>query len=461
MKMKTIYNIKKLLFLMMVTLISGCDLTESNINPNSPTEVPPNVMLPYIEESIARLSCGTSQVCTGIFMQYYTGIDNHPIQVQQYILNEALYVDWIWNDYYDGPMINLKIMINQAEKEGSFYYVGIGKILLAMCLGNLTSLYGDIPYAEALEGSLNSHPKFDAQKDIYTAIQQLLDNGIAELGKSYVGKKPGSDDIIFNGNISKWMENAYALKARYYMHLTKRADEVGYNPSQKALEAVAKAMKSSDADMFYPFGFNAAEYNPFYSFTLLNYIVPNLFFTNLMLQLNDPRRSFYYKKKFGEATLNGLFLTSSSSPVFLSTYHELKLTEAEALLRINAGDPKAQTALQEGVKASIKRITGSSTSDATIASYLDANAKLTGNLNNDLKTIVTQKYVALFSSIESWTNYRRTGIPELVPNINGDHNQNPGGGIPRRFAYPQTERLYNKNFPAKIPTLQEKIWLDK
>jgi hypothetical protein len=372
-----------------------------------------------------------------------------------------LYVDWNWNDYYDGPMNNLKILIDLAEKEKSYYYSGIGKVLLANCLGNVTSLWGDVPYKEALAGSAILNPVYDPQKSIYEAIQSLLDNGIKDLQTNYTGKKPAADDVIFSGNIQKWIQSAYSLKARYYLHLTKRASEAGYNPAAKALEAATLGMKSSADDMQYQFAYSASEYNPFYSYTILNYILPNPNFTNLMAQMNDPRRTFFYKKKFGEATLNGLFFTSSNSPVFLMTYYELKFIEAEARLILNASDAKAQTALQEGVKASIRKITGTATPDAAINSYLASNAVLNGNLNNDLKTIITQKYISLFSSIESWTDYRRTGIPELVPNVNGDHNQNPGGAIPRRFAYPQTERLYNKNFPAKLPNLQDRMWLDK
>jgi hypothetical protein len=120
-----------------------------------------------------------------------------------------------------------------------------------------------------------------------------------------------------------------------------------------------------------------------------------------------------------------------------------------------------QAALNEGVKASIKKIAGSTVTEAAITEYLNINAKLTGKQNTDLTTIITQKYAALFATIEPWTDYRRTGIPELVPNANGNHNQNPGGAVPRRFNYPQTERLYNKNFPGSQPTLQERIWLDK
>jgi len=458
--MKTKFLLIPSILLVFSLLFNSCELEETNINPNSPTAVPPSVMLPFTQETMSTLSCGTTQVMSGIFMQYYMGVDNHPIQVQQYILNEALYVDWDWNDYYDGPMINLRIMIDQAEKEKSYYYTGIGKVQLANCLGNVTSLWGDVPYRESLMGSVSLNPVFDQQKDTYEAIQQLLDDGIADLQKTYAGSKPASDDIIFGGNTTKWIQAAYALKARYYMHLTKRVSELGFNPSQAALDATANAMKSSAGDMEYHFGFSASEYNPFYSYTLLNYILPNPSFTNLMLQLNDPRRSFFYKKKFGEATLNGLYYTSSNSPVPLMTYYELKLIEAEARLRLNASDPAAQTALQDAVKASIKKITGTATSDAAINSYINSNATLKGNFENDLKTIITQKYIAMFSSIESWTDYRRTGIPELVPNVNGDHNQNPGGAIPRRFAYPQTERLYNANFPSTLPNLQDRFWWD-
>jgi len=444
-----------------ILFLFGCELQEANINPNNPTKVPPNVMLPYIEESIARLTCGTSQVMSGIFVQYYTGIDNHPLQVQQYILNEALYVDWIWNDYYDGPMINLGIMIKEAEAIEAFYYSGIGKILLANCFGNLTSVYGGVPYKQALEGSVNSNPVYDPQQEIYEGIQQLLDNGIEDLQKNYDGLKPGPDDIIYGGNVTKWLEAAYSLKARYYMHLSKRADEVGYNPAQKAIEAAAKGIKSSASDLVYNFGYSAAEYNPFYSYTLLNYIIPNINFTAMLTQMIDPRRTFYYKRLFGESNLNGVYFTSSNSPVFFVTYHELKLIEAEARLRINPADPKAQDALQEGVRASIKKITGTATTDATIDAYIVRNATLTGDYNSDLQKIMIQKYIAMFSSIESWTDYRRTGIPQLVPNVNGDHNQNPGGAIPRRFNYPQTERLYNQNFPEYLPNLQDRMWLDK
>ena len=85
--------------LALMVMLSGCDLQETNINPNSPTEVPERVLLPFTQERLARLMGSTPQVMAGIFMQYYEGFDNHPSQVEIYQVNEALYVDWEWNDY--------------------------------------------------------------------------------------------------------------------------------------------------------------------------------------------------------------------------------------------------------------------------------------------------------------------------------------------------------------------------
>ena len=154
------------------------------MNPNSPTEVPERVLLPFNQERLARLMGSTPQVMAGIFMQYYEGFDNHPSQVEIYQVNEALYVDWDWNDYYDGPMINLVKMIEVGEKSGSYYYTGIGKVMLALCLGNVTSMWGDVPWSEALKGSEYRSPKYDSQASIYEAIQTLLDKGIENYQKN-------------------------------------------------------------------------------------------------------------------------------------------------------------------------------------------------------------------------------------------------------------------------------------
>lgn len=439
----------------------SCELTDTNINPNSPTSVPPNVLLPFNESRLARLMSGSAQVMAGIFMQYYEGIDNHPRQVQIYTLNEALYVDWNWNDYYDGPMINIRKMIEFAEESEAYYYTGIGKVLMALCLGNVTSLWGDVPWSEALNGSEIKSPSYDSQEFIYEEIHRLLQEGIDDLSQDYEGVKPATDDIIYGGDPEKWLKAAHALKARYYLHLTKRSADLAYDPAEEIMDIIELAISSTEEDMDFPFGYSASEYNPFYSFSLLEYIVPNTTLTSYMSLLNDPRKDFLYKKKFGVATLSGLYYTSSNSPTHMMNYSEVKFIEAEARLRMNEDDPVIEEAFREGIRANILKVTGNSVDSTVLADYLDMTGTLSGSFDQKLERIILQKYLSLYGSIESWTDFRRTGYPKLTPNEGGDHNQNPGGDIPRRFAYPQTERLYNQNFPEELPTLQDRFWWDE
>ena len=233
-----------------------------------------------------------------------------------------------------------------------------------------------------------------------------------------------------------------------------------YDPSQEILKVKMRPSAPVMRIWNTPLAILQRKYNPFYSYTLLNYIIPNPTFTQLLSALNDPRRNFYYKKKFGVANLNGSYFTSTNSPVHMMTYHELKFIETEARLRLDENDPLAEEAFREAVRVSINKISDETLDTAEVNSYVNTHALLEGSFDDKLKKLMQQKYIALFSSIESWTDFRRTGYPELTPNEGGDHNQNPGGAIPRRLAYPQTERLYNQNFPEYLPNLQDRFWWD-
>ncbi|MEM6738379.1 MAG: SusD/RagB family nutrient-binding outer membrane lipoprotein, partial [Bacteroidota bacterium] len=60
-----------------------------------------------------------------------------------------------------------------------------------------------------------------------------------------------------------------------------------------------------------------------------------------------------------------------------------------------------------------------------------------------------------------WTDYRRTGYPELIPVSNGINSFNLNGEIPRRVSYPQSELdLNNDNVPIKDGNLQTSLWWD-
>ena len=69
-----------------------------------------------------------------------------------------------------------------------------------------------------------------------------------------------------------------------------------------------------------------------------------------------------------------------------------------------------------------------------------------------MNQIMVQKYLALFADPEVFNDWRRTGIPNLKPNL--------GSFVPRRFLYPQTELDLNTNAP-KATKLSDRVNWDK
>ncbi|MGD0342139.1 MAG: SusD/RagB family nutrient-binding outer membrane lipoprotein, partial [Bacteroidales bacterium] len=138
----------------------------------------------------------------------------------------------------------------------------------------------------------------------------------------------------------------------------------------------------------------------------------------------------------------------ADSPVYLMSYAEVKFIEAEARYKLNAGDPLAVTAYNEGLKSSLERegVYGDGT-------WYNANKISAASIT--IEKIIDQKYLSSFLQVESWTDWRRTGYPVLTLAIGALTSE-----IPRRYPYPQDERLYNgDNMPAGL-TLTDHVWWD-
>ncbi len=81
-----------------------------------------------------------------------------------------------WNSFYNGSLMDLKLFIDKTGDENP-QSRGVGKVLMAMALGQMTDLWGDIPYTEAFLGNDDLKPAYDSQQSIYTVINTLLTEG--------------------------------------------------------------------------------------------------------------------------------------------------------------------------------------------------------------------------------------------------------------------------------------------
>lgn len=436
-----------------VLLLTACDTwidPKLNVNPNAPESASPTVVLPTVQAGMAYVMGGDFGRYVSVLTQANTGVDRQHLGIYNYQFTESD-VDNSWSTMYAGPMNDTKLMIAQAAANGDSHYEGVFKVLHAYQIIAVTDLWGDVPFSEALSGAVNTRPKYDAQSAIYAAANGLLDGAIAQLTAPAAGRKPGADDLIYGGKAASWIKAAHALKARMAIHLAK----MDVQAAAAALVEVAASFGGNADDMQFNFGEAETEGNPWYQFNTQRSgdLTFGVKLSEIMNATSDPRRGAYCEADksgaFNATCPMGSFYSSINSAVPLLTYAEMKFIEAEANIRLGKA-AEAHAAYTAAVKASLQR-TG--VADADITTFMAQASVDPGASALTLENVMTQKYVAMYTQSESWSDWRRTGFPALAPT--------DGTNVPRRFPYPQSERLYNGgNMPSGV-TIFDRVWWDK
>ncbi len=427
-------HILAIITLVIAGLVSSCgDFDDLNQDPTRPggDSVSLVAITPTMQTQTHRNLLANGARLSGIVTQQWIGFDAQQVAFTSYDIGESD-ISNIWeNGLYTGSMRDCNDMITRATAENATHTRAVAKIYMAINLGLATNLWGDVPYSEAFLGEQNLSPAYDSQSDIYNSIQTLLDEAIIDLATN--------DPLGVQGDLvnADWTATAHALKARFYMQLTKR----DVNASTKALSEIALAFTGNSDQPIFNFEATPNGGNPLANFGLQrpNTMIIDPHFDNIMS--TDPRRSFLMvpntdgDQLYFESGNTDLFWAQLDSPSPIITYSELKFLEAEATQRTGGN---ALPILHAAIRANMEFI---GVAEAQITSYL---ATIT---TSDLEVIITEKYKSLYGAnpIQIWNDYRRTNYPTLVPNPNGMNGNDPSGIIPRRFLYPQSERLSNTN----------------
>ena len=450
-------NLNISLVILCVFTLWSCDFGDTNINPALPSDVSAQAVVPAAQAGMAFAIGGEMVRINGLFMQQFEGVNAQQLDNYNYLVKSSD-MDGVWRRTYASALNPLITVLRKAEDEDSRHTAAMVEVLMAHSIGSLTDMFGDVPFSDALQALDNDFfPTYDRQQDIYTEIQQLLDDAIAKFGEdggSGVGL--GAEDLMYGGDVEAWIKIARSLKAKYYLR-TSKVDADAYS---NALSALTSGIASNDDDFQFVFGSAANEANPQFQFTQdrAGNMEMDQFFVDLLEARNDPRRDLFVadEKDFDR---DG-FYTSINSPVVYMSYAEVKFIEAEAALMGNNDVAAAETALREAVEASLSKITGVIDED-----YVNSYANFDGltTENERLERIMTEKYIALYSNgLEAWTDFRRTGFPNITPNPMGSNTFNLNGEVPRRLPYPQTEIDLNPtNVPTNAPNFQDRFWWDE
>jgi hypothetical protein len=376
-----------------------------------------------------------------------------------------------WGSLYDVLMV-LDDMIKKTDPvtgdEDNLYARAIAQILTAYNLAVLTDMWGEVPWTEAIKGAENLQPVYDRQSTIYPKIIQLLDDGIATMTSVTTFSTAG--DYIYGGSSAtakaKWIKAANSLKARYFMRLSNVDDAA----ATKALAVIASGFaNNADNLSFARYEASATGENPWYQFLAdRTHLSVSQTLYNLMNDRSDPRIPAYFLQIGGVynpapngtalETQGGVYSTSAitddgqTAPTPMMTYHELKFIEAEAKFRTS--DATWQASLQQAVEANFV-FHGLTLAEGT--TYFTTNVVPLLTAGNELKEILTQKYIGLyeFEAIEAYNDYRR--VPEFLT-LNNPNNLTSSGGFVWRFPYPTSEVSSNSANIPEIDVFTDKVW---
>lgn len=470
----------------MVVLSSCKKMLDINTDPNRPTET---AVTPDLATAAQLNGSAARNASAYDFLQRWMGywsasgsFSRSTVEMSYNITNT--FGEGIWNGVYYS-VSQYRSIGKKADALGWKFYSGITKIMEAHDMATLVDLYGDVPYSTAFDLTGNIRPTYDNDEDIYKALLPLIDQGLTLIKDAGQDKGIATQDIMFNGDKTKWAKFANSLKLRLLLHAYKTNV---FNAQAEIAKIVAEGsgfLGNGVSARVQP-GYSPDKPNPYFAAHLFlingneadTYNRANVFTLNLMRTLNDSRYTKVYRPDktnggfkgttYGADPLaeNSSDLTSgpgygplgpngqtASSPMWLMTSVEAMFLVAEATARgWLTGD--AKVAYENAVRESFAYL-GLTTTEAN--TYLTgSNSRVawpaTGTQQEKIAVIAWQKYFALTSiqANETYSDWRRLGVVQPPVSVAPERGNN---AIPRRLLYPSAEYSYNAENVGKAGTI--------
>ena len=501
------------IILMFLPTIYSCTkgFKELNVDPiNITTTSPDKLLAPALVNSLWP-GMSRNRSFNNELMQVTVSMSDGDNTTFRYAFRTSM-SDYLWNAWYvQLTNFNQVDSLARVAEVPNASYQAIGKIGKVWLFANLTDIYGDIPYSQALEGDQsgaqqNVTPAFDRQKDIYLDMFNQLKEANALLAKG--DNIVLSSDPLYNGDISKWKKFANSLRLRLLMRVSGKAEvqqecidqirEIVQNPSVYPIfenNADCAALRwsggTSNTDPYTSPYVNGIRAQDFRGPAICS------FFLDPLLRWSDPRivsaapygygsigrlgisqasgggwfgvKSGYvagqggakgsYFQSYDNASTGGVMsLQQNERTGIIMQYAEVQFILAEAAAK-GWIDGNTKDYLYQGMASAINYWVPNFPESTTSENFEDYLKLLSdgGYIWNDdapldvkMEMIHQQKYYALFlTDLQQWFEYRRTGLPDLhLSELPGLSN---GGVMPARLVYPVYVQAANPvNYRAAV-----------
>ena len=505
------YKFYIIIALLFSAVVGCKDYLDINTNPNAPTVTVPGLVLSGALTETARIHTQDLPAYSAYWVGYWSasGTYSSSGDTRRFFNLTNVSNQGVWNNNYLNAS-NYDFVETTAKRLEKYdYYIAISKIMKVYNFHTLIDNYGNIPYFTALKGFKSLSPTYDDASLAYESLSNQLDSAVMIIQNApadAVSLAP-TTDIMFQGQMNQWAKLANTMNLRLLLRqsalpgkatfingmiakiLANGAGFLGVGEDSKINPGYAKTANNQnpfwesnglgvgddiggrDYNRSSEYGvkfFTGAQYGT----TPIGNKLPvdpraNRLFrapndlpgintgpdtTNLYKGIPfgaDPDLPYTTSKTSGPGL--GVMGSAGSPVVFLSAAQSL-LLQAEAVhYGWLAGSEQAL--YEAGVTESFRLlgVPGYANAASTYLSSGVDNVDFT-NASTDgerLETIIVQKWAANYSidPMESWSDLRRTGYPNDLPESLAAAKINPTPPI--RLLYPQTEFSNNAGAVAK------------
>lgn len=454
-----------------VILLGACtkDFKELNTDPNSSEKALPEYLMARAIVETVKNNMTRSRGLTNELMQVTVNTLVETDRIFRYDIANSV-SEAPWNGWYL-QLTNFKDMYDSADKgyvadpKKANAFKGISLIMQTWVYSMITDTYGDIPYFNSNKAGVDGTytPAFDTQKSIYLDFFDKLDSANVMLAAA--SNIPVTSDPVYKGNIANWRKFGNSLYLRLLLRASQKEETSAF-----VLDKIQKILDSEKSN--YPIISNNEESavlrwtgvapyaSPFVTLTDAQWKQQKAgkVFVDSLLFKEDPCIDLWLVKSNGEyegiesgytigqtpegrSTMNPIL---KSSPLMgnILNYGEVQLMQAEIALRelIPTNASSVKNYYDSGVLA---RVTWWGESSVEASTYL-SNQRVVWNNNLSyeakLEKVIYQKFLAtIFTDIQNWAEYRRTGYP-VMPKGNGLMNDKI---MPTRLYYPSSVQAAN------------------
>ena len=419
-------------------------------------------------------------------------------QYAQYFANSTTYfpsdrlvirMDWInslWSPLYTNVAPQLLTLFEKYEPNSAEY--ALAQIWWVISFQRVTDTWGPIPYFQV--GADATGIPYDPQEQIYNDFFIKLDSAVNTLQGLTAETPYGSFDLIYAGNVNKWIKFANTLRLRLAIRIS------GVSPDKAKTEAEAAVASgvmtvSPDDDALIQKSNTNGDFNGL-SVMDWNEFRMSSAMESVLKGYDDPRTPVYFNpaKNTGtyEGMRNGLEPGDMAAPLnqpdnnsrhgdrwnsgpsgtqipsnVMASAEAYFLRAEGALLGWNMGGGTAKEYYEEGITNSLHQ--WGITNPGVITAYI--NSVATPVAPNDAENsppltdvpvlfgataeiqkeqITLQKWLALYpDGNEAWADLRRSNALQLYPVVKSDNPElpNPAAEHIRRINFITDEKQTN------------------